>query len=605
MSLENLFNDELETADIDMLGRCIRYTFKNMTGKISQYANLKLRDIVSDLRIIAESTKDKDAVIEAAKTIWRYNENVSIARYITNVLRNIAESTKDKNKIINAARIMSLDEIVNTAGKAGVNYFYLTQIAAYTEDKDAVIEAAKTIGKYDGDAIGSIVARDIAGELGIIAEKTKDKDAVIEAAKTIGKYNENLYIAQNITGVLRSIAENTKNKLTVMTACRVINLAGWDISDMLKAEDFNTIRKRKLDELINDKESIDSVVAYLKSGLKLPVPTKENIKNYKDVASEYVSKEYGINKHLNINQILMLFSVDEYNRKELVELINRSDETELKTYSVSAEGTKRLEIDRNKLPYLSVISITRSKDKNIDKEAYKLISKIVGEKAVEKARNEFNSHYKNKIKEIASYLNKGNTDNAIELLKTMKNESIDDVLGCINYSDRGFTVGKVVLRAVESNNPLDYDNRVQIACVYLPRNFEDGIYNYCKDYKSEDREKGFILVRYDIGGKALGSAICYMEDSTFLVDSVEGHRTFRKPQVFKAVYQDLIARAEEKGAKIAIFSNSGTNETPRKFIDFLRDMGLKQVSIKMKLNTNSYLEANKNNVSGYIVRFKS
>ena len=96
-----------------------------------------------------------------------------------------------------------------------------------------------------------------------------------------------------------------------------------------------------------------------------------------------------------------------------------------------------------------------------------------------------------------------------------------------------------------------------------------------------------------------------MEDSTFLVDSVEGHRTFRKPQVFKAVYQDLITRAEEKGAKIAIFSNSGTNETPRKFIDFLRDMGLKQVSIKMKLNTNSYLEANKNNVSGYIVRFKS
>ena len=53
--------------------------------------------------------------------------------------------------------------------------------------------------------------------------------------------------------------------------------------------------------------------------------------------------------------------------------------------------------------------------------------------------------------------------------------------------------------------------------------------------------------------KTLGSAICYMEKDKFLVDSVEGHRTFRKPQIFNAVYQDLVDRAREKGAKKSDF----------------------------------------------------
>ena len=139
-----------------------------------------------------------------------------------------------------------------------------------------------------------------------------------------------------------------------------------------------------------------------------------------------------------------------------------------------------------------------------------------------------------------------------------------------------------------------------MAVVYLPNDYHDGIYNYCKDYYSRNKDKGFVLVRYDIGGRASGSAICYMEKDKFLVDSVEGHRTFRKPQIFETVYKDLVERAKEKGARTIIFSKNGSNETPKYFIEFLRDKGLKEGSVEMKLDTKGYLEADKR-IRGYVV----
>ena len=105
----------------------------------------------------------------------------------------------------------------------------------------------------------------------------------------------------------------------------------------------------------------------------------------------------------------------------------------------------------------------------------------MGEKTVRRARSEFKSHYRNKMKEIASYVEKGEINKAIGYLKSTKNEWIGDVLECADYRDTGFNRGKAVLNAVESNNPLDYDNRVQMACVYLPKSYDDGIYHYCKD----------------------------------------------------------------------------------------------------------------------------
>ena len=474
-------------------------------------------------------------------------------------------------------------------------------------DDKQEIAAIDALGSDVRDTIEEAVKKyswSTALDLRDIARYTNNKEAVIQSAKTIGRYDGNT--AWSITCGLRNVAENTRNKGAVRTACRIVNLIGGDAFDLLEAKDFNTISAKRLDELIGNKENFYSVTAYIKSSdLEMPAPTKRNIGNYEKIASKYVSKTYGINKKLNTNEILMLFSIEKYNRKELIEFINGSNEIGFKTYSISTKETKKLEVDRSRLPYLSLIAVTGSRDKALDKEAYDVISSIVGEKAIRKARTTFNSNYKSRMSEIVSYVNKGRVDKAIDSLRATKNESIDDVLGGVHYSERGFTRGKAVLSAVESNNPIDYDNRVQIACVYLPRNFHDGIYNYCKDYYSKDKKDGFLLVRYDIGGKTLGSAICYMENDTFLVDSVEGHRTFRKPQVFKAVYQDLVDRANEKGAKRVIFSEGGINETPNNFIKFLGNLGLERGDIKMKLDTEGYLEAGEDGVGGYIVNLNS
>ena len=538
---------------------------------------------------IALFTKSEEAASQSEKTISRYHKDA--AGDIAYGLSNVAKNTGNKDKIITAAKIMSLDEILNTKIKVG--FKELAEIAGYIGDKDAVIESEKTISRYPRDA-----ARDIAYGLSNVAKNTGNKDIVMKFANTISRYDEDTakYLVQRLDYI--AMYESTYD---IRAAYRIVNLIGIEALELLKAKDFIRIRNEKLDDLIKDKESFDVVAAYVKSGFVLPTPNKENITRYKELTYKYISQEYGITKNLNTNQILMVFSADKDQRNELAGLMNNSSEKGLKMYSIATEETKKLEMDKSKLPYLSIIAVTGSRDSAIDREAYDYISEIVGEKAVRKARNEFKSNYRNKIKEIANYVNKGEINKAIDSLKTIKNGSIEDVLSCANYSDLGFTNGKAVLSAVESNNPLDYDNRIQIACVYLPRDFHDGIYNYCRDYYSKEKGEGFILIRYNIGEKALGSAICYMEKDKFLVDSVEGHRTFRKPQIFKAVYHDLVERARDKGAEKIIFSENCMNETPNKFIEFLGNSGLKKGNVDMKLNTEGYLEAVKGRVRGYIV----
>ncbi|MEM5773075.1 MAG: hypothetical protein QXL86_02500, partial [Candidatus Aenigmatarchaeota archaeon] len=91
----------------------------------------------------------------------------------------------------------------------------------------------------------------------------------------------------------------------------------------------------------------------------------------------------------------------------------------------------------------------------------------------------------------------------------------------------------------------------------------------------------------------------------FLVDSVEGHRRFRKPKIFEIVYNDLINRAKSRGSDLIIFNQNVGNKTPQEFLAYLKQIGLKEEEIRMKFNTDCYLEANKWKVKGYVVRFNS
>ena len=655
MKLETLLEKDYILA-LDALGRDARLAAEETIGK---YEGNVAREVARGLRVIAIGAKDKDAVIESARIIGRYGGDYAsdvawglgeiatdtgdkdaviesarmIGRYegeaagiVAWGLGEIATDTKDKDTVLNAARIMSLDEIINVVKKDKYNTTnvatQLLYIAAYTKDKDVTIESARTIERYGGAAVGEVAsglgeiamgtkdkdtviestrmigryegvtAMRVAWGLGKIAFNTKDKDAVIESTRMIGKYEGEA--AGIVAWGLGKIAIDAGDKDAVRLACGIVNKVGKRALDLLNYNDIIVISRKGLDKLIDRKENFDAVAAYVKSGCILPLPTGENIKTYGKLAYRYVSDTYGISKELGIEKMLMLFSIDEEKRKGLAELVNKSTERNRKEYSIS-DGGDKMDIDRSKLPYLLLLAVTGSRDKIKEEEAFRLASGIVGEKTVNRARNSFNSSYKSKLPEIISYVNRDEVDKAIMILRETKDESINDVLACMDYRDTGFSGGNAVLSAVESNDPLDYDSGVQIACVYLPRYFHEGIYDYCRD-------KRFTLVRYDVGGKTLGSAICYMDDGTFLVDSVEGHRTFRKPKIFDAVRRDLVERAKEKGAKRILFGEGGTNETPKKFMDCLGHIGLEKGKIKMKLDTKGYLDADKNGASGYVLR---
>lgn len=473
----------------------------------------------------------------------------------------------------------------------------LGRIALFTKDRESILEAVKTINMYKGKT-----ADRVANALGDIAFYGRNKDEFISAVKTISMYKGET--AGSVAYKLWEIASESRNKNVISIAYDIIKKVGNGVLNNLDAKDIDVMSKSRLEKLIVDNNSFNAVSIYTRFGGELPLPTKDNINTYENIVSEYISKAYGTNKKLDLNAIYLLFSVKEEARKGLAKLVNESVERNIKEYSISSDGSKPIYIGGEKLTYYSLIAVTGSRDKEKDKEAFDTISSIVGEKTVRKARNSFNSRYKHMIKDIASYVNKGDVGGAISLLASKKDENIDDILAARNYKEINIK-NKNLIKAVESNNPLDYRGDVQIACVYLPDSREGGIYEYCNDYYSKDKGKGFVLARYGIDGKTLGSAICYMEDNKFLVDSVEGHKVVRKPQIFDAIYKDLIYRAKEKGANMIIFGNAGMNETPKMFMRYIREngrnFGLKKQRIKMKLDTDGYLETEENEM-GYILK---
>ncbi len=555
---------------------------------------MKLEDIL-DARLLAKIDAVGPEAKAAVEGVIGIHEE-EIVRVVARRLADIAKYTKDKEAVIESARVIERYKGYFALGVA----CELTDVAVNTKDKEAVIESARVIGRYKGGD-----AWTVAFALSYIANNTKDKEAVIESARVIERYKG--YIARSVVWGLVNVASEEPSRIltgvanytkgAVMTACRLVKSSGSDVFDLLTNKDIVSIYREGLAGLIDGKNSLDVVTAYVNSDKELPLPTKENITGYGKLVNKYLAETYGIDKELDNDRLLMLFSVEKSERKGLAELVSHSSEKDRRAYDITVNGDPHpISIDRSMLPYLSIVAITGSKDPAKYKEAFDTVSKIVGEKTIRLAGDAFKTSYKSRLWEIIGLVREGKIGDAVKVLSDTGDEAINDILSVSNHrEDLTILSGKNVLVAVESNNPLDYDSRVQMACVYLPYvHNEKGIYDYCKDER-------FTLIRYDINGKTLGSAICYTEGDNFLVDSVEGHRTFRKPKIFDAVYKDLIYRAKSKGCEKIVFSENGVNETPREFIEYLGSAGLKKDTARMSLDTEGYLEADRDGVKGYTV----
>ncbi|MDE1811030.1 MAG: hypothetical protein KGH66_03245, partial [Candidatus Micrarchaeota archaeon] len=420
---------------------------------------------------------------------------------------------------------------------------------------------------------------------------------------------------------------------------RVINLSGTRMFNLLDFGHDNSMiymTSKGMHNLANDRDSAMALIAYVisiknecfrrgnftgKPWTKLPEPNEQNIGNYRDIVAGYVAERYGLDNVKEWQSIIRILPMEVYKVKKLAPLMDafgidtalgleldykfssmpqeavsvltglilKAKERNPREYAINQgknnPGTvEELRYTRQELLEYSVIAILGSRSPDREGRAVRAISSIVGMQAVNRARSEFQGGYKRLINEIVNAMSRSDPAEAHRILASTGAEAIRDVLNAANYKDVRISSANFV-KAVESKNPLDYNGGVQIACVYLPNYTESGIRGYCEN-------ENVVLVRYDIGDKAVGSAICLRQGDLFLVDSVEGHRTFRKDSIFDIVFEDLVKRASEYGAKTVLFHKDSPNETPRMFIEYLGKRGLQDSNVEVKLNTGSaYIEA--------------
>lgn len=518
-------------------------TVLKLLNSIENYDGKTAGEISYYLEVMAERIRGgKGAIIETLNTINKYSEkfNHKVIKKLVYTLSSIAFSdpeniSSNSQSVEFAAKGLRLDEVLNTIKK---------QRGA---TQQTVMSTLAQISKY-----------------------AFDEELIRKVVNTLNKYKEP-EVVEDIAVFLYSLSTYFHEAKIALIACNLIEKVGVGALKILNAEDVEKIRKENLEKVIENKEDLDVVIMYLRSGGELPPLTKDNIKTYDGIILDYLNKTYGLNIN-SLGDAQKFLSSPREKREKLAYIIKNSRRNSQKLYSLINKEISPISIENvNKLYNSLAISIIGSKDQKKEKEALEYLSKILDSKIIKQARIEFNSKYKNKLKEIIPLMKNGEFEKVIELLRSLDNDKINSVIYYANKEN--ILKSNLILESVVTKNPLEYDSREQIACVYLPRS--DKILDYCED----DR---FVLIKYSLGGKTLGSAICYIENGNFLVDSVEGNRGLRKEKLFEIVYKDLIERAKESGCKRIVFNRYVMNLTPKEFVKFLRKkVGLKEINLRM------------------------
>ncbi|MDE1870495.1 MAG: hypothetical protein KGH71_05980 [Candidatus Micrarchaeota archaeon] len=348
------------------------------------------------------------------------------------------------------------------------------------------------------------------------------------------------------------------------------------------------IIKLDLDEVCTNKHGVKCVIMYAASGGAFLRPTKQNLKNYERELLAHLKGKYGLSKELTMEEMGMLAGLGRNKIRKGIQIINDSQDESVKKYSLRNQQLLRLDYTKEQLAEYAAVALLGSRDAKKEAKAIGIFSEIVGRDKLNRARNEINTKYR-ELKAGIFAMAKANSGDALlyqricAMLAEAKNEFIGDTLEGINCNDLSVKSAGFV-RAAESRNILDYDSRVQMACVFLPRS--NDVYGYAADDE-------IVMVKYEIGKKRLGGAICSMTGGNFLVDSVEGHRIFRKDSIFEIVFSDLVERAREKNAQRIVFGKNGANKTSQMFIKYIEGKGLKDMTVEFRIKKNVYLETEK------------
>ena len=503
-----------------------------------------------------------------------------------------------------------------TGGRGSL--FYNTTDLAVSEtaaNDELVVNGVKPLNKRNMDGYF------FANAIGFVASKTSDVGLALDAARLLKE--------KHVASLPESPASNApwfawtaicnviSNAAIVSDPAgvrRIMNLArrlgGEDFVSLSSAigiystaQDGNKLKKfldNGLDELFAggmNKEAMFMTTIFLESTLKLPAPNSKEIGADGEVSlirylrrvHEHVRRNYHIDPGLDE---LVLFAVEHaMPKRHLASLVRSNPEKNVKYYSMDVSaGVFGIDFTEAEMKEYVVTALLGSRDREREAIAVDALKRVVGEAVTNKARTAMRTSHRDERRKIAGIFNDHDRSElekveiAFYMLGRINEPSVLDARMAIGYRQAVVSSAKYV-RSAESKNPLSYNSAMQHACTYLPDPVENGILEYCKD----DR---FVLVKYGIGDKTYGSAICYLEGSTFLVDSVEGNAVMRKDNIFEIVYSDLVGRASEKGAqRIAFGTFPDGNVTALKFIEYIRDKDLKIGPVRLKLDTKGYLEA--------------
>ncbi|MDE1855916.1 MAG: hypothetical protein KGH49_01630, partial [Candidatus Micrarchaeota archaeon] len=549
--------------------------------------------------------KDNDALkgmagllsAEMSEATEGYSEQVRTL--INDQITHMAFDQKPKELIESVCSIMSSADIRSMINKCGQDPQDLVgwtisrnfvQLCAGMNDRDTIVRIAKVMDVHSAAMADAILFRMWAewegNESTARVANMLDKLERQEIAELLKSYGSE--VGGNFTGTILEFALAGKKEHSGRLV-RLLNIGGEDISIFASPEEADRIIGAGLDLLINDRHTLSAVAAYIRSGEMLPMPTAQNIADYEKIAAEHFQKEYNVKSRPTLEQINMLLSYR--NLKRAARFID-SEREDIVEYSLDDFRHANVGATREELMQYCVIGVLGSRDKQKEAVALDALDKIVGRQKVERARGRFQTNHKDLKREIFGNgkMARG-YENVYNMLKGTEDEAIIDVLAAAEHIDLDVSRARSV-RAFESKRPLDYDSRVQIACVYLPRG--DDIYKY-----AANRE--ITLIAYEIGGVVLGSAICLNREGRFIVDSVEGHTELRSHGIFEVIYNDIIWRARKAGAGRVVFANVETsNLTPLQFMRYVKGKGLAQGEVGVRTKTSGYMEARKH-TPAYIV----
>ncbi|MDE1845965.1 MAG: hypothetical protein KGH53_01645 [Candidatus Micrarchaeota archaeon] len=359
----------------------------------------------------------------------------------------------------------------------------------------------------------------------------------------------------------------------------LVDVIGPNPEQMITSQIAATILHLNLDLIVKSHDDLRSAMIFINSGGALPKPTKENIKRYGEEVFSHLREKYSFTKEMSMEE---LHSISKYWEKSgklsmqgMLKLLNEGKQESVKFYPFSQGNFTALNLGREELVRLSVISILGSRNRQEELRAVRTIGQIVEIGAINKAKLALNTKYRQTKHEIFRSSNgKPNYEQIYQTLAALGDEFVGDVLNAAEYRD--IKAGRYnFVKASLSRNPLDYDGRVQTACVYLPNGKQ--IFNYCTD-------KNVMPLLYEIGAEKVGSALCYISGRTLIVDSVEGHRVVReKKEMFAIIYDDIVERSKELGVDRVIFSKAGINLTAKEFAQHVESKGLPTMKVGVNL----------------------